>query len=144
MFLPQFALESGVFYSMQGIRFSSGYADFNHDYINVPILAKYYIFKGLNVFAGPQPGFNVKADAKLKEPEVDGETINRTESYKDYIKTFDPALVIGLGYQFDMGLSVSANYNWGLLNIVKENSYIGSDDDNQHNHVIQVNVGRRF
>ena len=137
MFFPQFALESGVFYSMQGMRFPSGRLDVNLDYINVPILAKYYVFKGLNVFAGPQLGFNVKAETK-------GSLVDETIDYKDYIKTFDPALVFGLGYQFDMGLSVSANYNWSFLNQMKDGSYVGVEDDNYHNHVIQVNVGWRF
>ena len=136
MFLPQFALESGVYYSMQGTKFPHSNTSTNLDYINVPILAKYYVFNGLNVFAGPQLGFNVKAEVK-------GDFVGETIDYKDYIKTFDPALVLGLGYQFDMGLSVSANYNWGFLNQMKNNSYAGVEDDN-HNHVIQVNVGWRF
>lgn len=135
---PKLALESGVFYSMQGLRFSSGNLDVNMDYINVPILAKYYVFRGINVFTGPQLGFNVKAEAKGAL--ADG----GTDNLKDYFKTFDPALVFGLGYQFDMGLSVSANYNWSFFNQVKKDSYIGFEEDNHHHHVLQVNVGWRF
>ena len=140
---PNLALESGVFYSMQGMRFSSGNLDVNLDYINVPVLAKYYVFNGLNVFAGPQLGFNVKAEAKAK-----GSLIDVNIDYKDYIKTFDPALVFGLGYQFDMGLSVSASYNWSFLDQMKDDgvviNYINANADKYHNHVLQFNVGWRF
>ena len=137
MILPKFALESGVFYSMQGMRFTSGNLDVNLDYLNVPILAKYYVFNGLNLFAGPQLGFNVKAETK-------GSIVDETIDYKDYIKTFDPALVFGLGYQFDMGLCISASYNWSILNHSKNDKYVGFEDDNYRNHVLQFNIGWRF
>jgi len=139
MILPRLALESGIFYSMQGMRFESGSLDVNMDYINVPVLAKYYLFRGLNVYAGPQLGINVKAETKGSL--VGDETVD----IKDDIKTLDPALVVGLGYQFDMGLSVSANYNWSFLNQAKSNGHhVSSEHGDYHNNVLQVNLGWRF
>ena len=62
-----FSIEPGVYYSMQGTRSSSyvgmgdmrvgGDVTFDMDYINIPIYAKYYVYEGFHLFAGPQFGF---------------------------------------------------------------------------------------
>ena len=33
------------------------------DYLNIPIYAKFYLYRGFHLFAGPQVGFNVRAKA---------------------------------------------------------------------------------
>lgn len=135
MFLPKLSVEPGVFYSMQGCKFGSG-AKVNMDYVNVPVLAKYYIVKGFNVFAGPQFGFNVKA-------ELEDTPTNEDADIKDYIKTFDFGIATGVGYQFDMGLLVSAGFNWSFSDHAKQ-SFKSADDDKYHNLAFQFNVGWRF
>jgi hypothetical protein len=53
-----------------------------------------------------------------------------------------------MGYQFDMGLLISANYNFGLTNTVKVLSAINDvdflEDVSSKNSVLQFNVGWRF
>lgn len=46
---------------MQGVKDSEGSVKvtWKNDYVNIPVLAKYYVFNGLNFFAGQQVGFNV-------------------------------------------------------------------------------------
>ena len=78
---------------------------------------------GLNVFAGPQVGFNVRAKSG-------------GESIKSLVKTADFGLGLGVGYQFGWGLMFSANYNFGFVDIEKSTS--------TKNGVFQLNVGWRF
>ncbi|MGA8853262.1 MAG: porin family protein [Christiangramia sp.] len=80
----------------------------NYDYLNLPVFAKFYIYKGLHIMAGPQVSYLISA--KDKYP---GENINVEEE----IDSFDFGLNGGLGYKFDFGLSLNANYYLGLNNI---------------------------
>ena len=69
---------------------------------------------------------------------------------KDAFKTFDFALGIGVGYQFDLGLLVSMNYNIGLTNTlsdgdIKQNgNSINWGGEKSRNGVLQINLGWRF
>lgn len=154
--IETFALETGVFYSTQGImqkrnllgEYVTG--TIKNDYINVPIYAKMYVYKGVNIFAGPQFGFNVRNKFTLEGNKKKFETINLDKAFH----TFDFALCIGAGYQFENGLSFSLNYNFGLTDVLKHNrleiegetSYleISKDDDAVRNGVFQANIGWRF
>lgn len=142
-----FAIEPGVFYSMQGFKASGGGVDakLKNDYINVPVLAKYYVYEGLNVFAGPQVGFLVNS-------KVTGSAsgVSASIDMKDAFKTVDFAAVIGVGYQLPIGLNFAANYNFGLINVLEDDSFdvVGQalDWENQksRNNVFQISVGWRF
>lgn len=137
MILDGFAVESGVYYSMQGTK--TGVAGIKYtdkiDYLNIPVYAKLYMYDGLHIFIGPQFGFNVRE-------KVTGSVSASDSSITlplDVIKTFDCSLGFGLGYQFDLGLLVSANYNLGFTNLYKTDV-----NDKSKNGVLQVNVGWRF
>lgn len=131
-----FAVEPGINYSMQGTKYSESGITLKEkfDYLNIPVYAKAYLYNGLYAFAGPQFGFNIRAKESVSE---DGDSV--TEDVKDGIKAFDFAIGIGAGYQFDMGLMISANYNIGVTNIMKD-----SDGDSYRNGVFQLNLGWRF
>lgn len=147
-FTDVFAIEPGLFYSMQGTKIptlrdsESGYklkAKFKNDYLNIPVLAKIYVKDGWNVFLGPQLGFLVSS-------KLNGTAGDATVSIKtsDYYKKVDFSLVFGAGYQFDRGLLVSFHYNAGLCKTFKDNSDITDSRDNSRNQVLQFNVGWRF
>jgi hypothetical protein len=116
---PDFAVEPGVFYSMQGITASESGVDmtWKNDYINVPVLAKYYLYEGLNLFAGPQVGFLINSEMDVKDSDV-----SASVDTKEMFKAIDFALVLGVGYQTAMGLNFSANYNLGLMNVIENGS----------------------
>lgn len=124
----KFALQPEIVYSGQGsdINFESeGRVALN--YLNVPIMGKYYISKGLSLEAGPQIGFLLSTN---------GGTID----YKDFLKPTDFGVNFGLGYKLDNGLNFSARYNLGLTNI---NNVDGFTDKNR-NGVFQLSVGYFF
>src|SRR5690606_25716845 len=126
----QFAIQPELLYSMQGAKeedFGEEY-DTNLDYLNIPIMAKYYITENLTVEAGPQIGF-------LMSAESDGEDI------KDGMNSMDFGINGGVGYQLPMGLFFQARYYAGLSNTYDGE---GSDDFKMPNNVFQLSVGYKF
>lgn len=124
-------LSAGVLYSMQGVKTTIIDDDctWKLDYLNVPILANFYVAKGFAVKLGVQPGFKLSSKAKVKgsgaskEVDVDG------------IKSVDLSIPVGLSYQYQ-NIVFDARYNWGVTKIV-------DDADSKHS-VFQITVGYKF
>lgn len=146
MLTNHFAIEPGVYYSMQGTKVDEVSLKLKNDYLNIPILFKGYVYKGFNLFAGPQLGFKVSSKAKISGS---GTSIT-TDAVSDAFKTFDFDIVIGAGYQSSMGLLFSLSYNIGLANVLdgdKLASLSGMSqvrDEKCRNGVLQFNLGWRF
>lgn len=123
-FNDNFAIQPEVLYSQQGA--DSDFGDFNLDYINVPVMLKYYLIGGLNVQVGPQFGFVINDDL----PNADG--------IEEKLKTndFDFSAAAGLGLDLPLGLRVDARYNFGITDI--------SDDFKGKNGVFSVALGYSF
>lgn len=137
-----FGGEAGVYYSMQGNKSKGGIENVvsyttKLDYINLPLYAKGYVYKGLYLFAGPQFGFNISQQNHSSSAEVPSLTIDM-----NVIRNFDCSLGIGVGYQWKAGWMVSANYNFGLTDAWK--SFDGIEQDKTCNSVFQLNVGWAF
>ena len=72
-----FSLQPELLYSSQGAKSSFSEEGFDIestiklDYLNIPIMAKYYVTEGFSIEAGPQIGFLLSAKA---EYEADGES----------------------------------------------------------------------
>ena len=115
---------------------TAGEAKSNYDYLNLPVLAKLYVYEGLNVYGGPQISMLLSAKDKYESDEVDVE---------DQIDPFDFGLLGGIGYQLDMGLFLTASYYWGLNNISSiDYSNVLGYDINIHQGVFQFSTGYRF
>lgn len=142
-FNEKFSIQPEVVYSAQGTKFTSDNAEvkYNNDYINVPIMAKYYIVDGFSVEAGPQIGFLMKA-----EQEGSYRGFTGTTDVKDYYKSVDFGVGLGLAYDLPMGLFFNARYNLGLSK-VQEDVTVGNvtfKADDVKNNVIQIGVGYKF
>ncbi|MGO4772300.1 porin family protein [Flavobacterium sp. W22_SRS_FK3] len=130
----KFAIQPELLYSAQGAKNEDSFGgetykyDTKLDYLNVPVMAKYFITEAFSVEAGPQIGFLLSA----KE---DG------EDFKDYAKSIDFGLNFGAGYDFTENLSAGVRYNLGLSNI---NDGEGSDDYKVNNSVFSLSVGYKF
>ncbi|MCR9182363.1 MAG: PorT family protein [Flavobacteriaceae bacterium] len=94
------ALQGELLYSQQGAKFSPG--DFNLDYVNVPVIVKYYLVQGLNIQLGPQFGFLVNDNIDGGDPEA-----------------VDFSAAMGVGYDLPFGLRIDGRYNLGLTDISK-------------------------
>lgn len=130
----KFGISAGAFYSMQGAKnkIKEGGVTINNtaklDYINIPILANFYVIPGLAIKAGLQPAFNLKHKYKSE---------SHGASYEDdypHFKSFDLAIPIGLSYEFS-NFVIDARYNLGLTKIVD------IEGSSSKNSVIQFTVG---
>ena len=125
-------LSAGVLYSMQGFKTTEDGADctLKLDYLNVPILANFYVAKGFAVKLGVQPGFKLSSKAKFK-----GSGGSKEVEVEDGVKSVDLSIPVGLSYQYQ-NIVFDARYNWGVTKIV-------DDVDSKHS-VFQITVGYKF
>lgn len=121
----------GAYYTMQGWRMKEKVSDtkwnVNLDYLNIPVLANFYVLKGFALKVGIQPGFLLSA-------KYDGYNI------KDQCKGFNLSLPIGLSYEFKNGITIDWNTNFGLTPINKEST----NDDNYRSNCAWLTLGYKF
>ncbi|MDN3723422.1 porin family protein [Aequorivita sp. SDUM287046] len=153
----KFAIQPELLFSSQGAKaeYSDSFEgiEVNYeeslklDYINIPVMAKYYIIEGLSVEAGPQIGFLVSANAEY-EISGGGMSDSDEEDVKDFFKSIDIGFGIGASYRLPMGVFFSARYAGGFTDINDdiETDFgdIDIDDFSQRNSVIQLSVGYSF
>jgi hypothetical protein len=132
-----FSFQPELLYSSQG----SDYSDIDFegtvklDYLNLPLMAKFYVAEGFSLEAGPQLGFLISAK---DEGESDGFTYD--EDIKEFIKGLDIGLNLGVGYKLDNGLNFGARYNFGLTDVNDDYEEGGT----YKNGVIQISIGYLF
>jgi hypothetical protein len=103
-FSDKLGIQGDLLYSAQGAEFGEEKIDLN--YVNVPIVLKYYLFMGLNLQAGPQFGFII--DDNVKEL-----FNNNTDS-----KSFDTSGIVGIGYDLPLGFRIDGRYNFGFTDVI--------------------------
>ena len=129
-----FSVTAGLLYSMHGVK-NEGTADIDLsflgydvrvpftgkqtvklDYLNIPILANYYIVPGLAIKAGIQPGFCVSKKQKIEGTvsyQGVSQSVESDEKINDGVKSFAFAIPVGLSYEFS-DFVVDARYNIGV------------------------------
>ena len=137
----QFTFQPELVFSMQGTKYDNGDSieglgglddpRLKLTYINVPLMAKYYVTESLSLQAGPQVGFLMSANSA-------GFAGGDDVDVKDNMNSFDYGVNFGAGYMMDFGLFIDARYNLGLANTAD------SDDYTVKNNVISVSVGYFF
>ncbi|WP_034258062.1 porin family protein [Altibacter lentus] len=145
-----FAVQPEVLYSQQGLQQETDFfgdtleTKLKLDYINVPVMAKYYVTDGLSIEAGPQFGFNVKAETEISvEGDSDGDEIEGTTDVSDSVSGFDLGLGGGLAYQLNNGVFFQARYMFGISN-VDEDDDEGFIGDNLTNSTLSFSAGIKF
>ncbi|WP_369753297.1 porin family protein [Flavobacterium sp. WC2409] len=122
----KFAIQPEVLYSGQGVK-SEG-MELKLDYINIPILAKYYVADSFSIELGPQVGFLISA----KSEGVD---------VKEFFKTTDISVDFGANYDITKNFIFGVRYDLGLLRLQES---IGPGEKESKNSVIQIAVGYKF
>jgi hypothetical protein len=123
-------LAMGFNYSQQGAEQDKLDIVYKMDYLTVPVVANFYIVKGLAVKAGLQPGFNLKSKMKANNVEVD---------FGDSVKPFDLSVPVGLSYEFH-NVVLDARYNFGVTKIFKMDKV----DLDSKNLAFQLTLGYKF
>ncbi len=137
----RFSLQAELLYSQQGgrriqtISFNGGVftqtTKYRFNYLNLPILAKYYVTKHWSVEAGPQIGILLDATEESNDLELD------VRSRFEYI---DLSAAIGTSYKLDNGLNFSARYQYSMRN----NRDTSSNPPSFYNGVLQLSIGYFF
>lgn len=104
------------------------------NYLQIPLLGKYYFCDRFSVEFGPQIGIALNAKSKTKG----GGTEVKTDL--DGLNTFDLGLDLGVAYDFDWGLVVNVRYNLGLTNVFDKDMW----GEKHKNRAFHVSVGWRF
>ena len=149
MISDEFSFQAELLYSAQGAKSDYSetldevtfrYTSVKLEYINVPLLAKFYVTEGFSLEAGPQVGFLITADREFEKTD-NGETETGGKDILDEIKGIDFGLDFGLAYKLESGIFLAARYNLGLSNI---NDIEASDELKNQNRVMQLSAGYFF
>ena len=142
-----FSITAGLLYSMQGAKGKQPLHVDNvgvvntditakYDYLNIPILANYYVTKGLALKAGIQPGFKVSSKMKA-EASVGGNSIS-SEATDDNVAGFNLAIPLGISYEYQ-NFVFDARYNLGVTKVYKDNG-----DKTPKHSVFMFTLGYKF
>ena len=117
------AIQPELLYSTQGATYKNAVEEFKNElgYLSIPVLAKIYLSKSLSLELGPQASFLLSEKNKF--------------DYKDS-KTFETAVVGGLGLNITKSLFVQARYGLGLTE--------ASKNADVKNSTLQVSAGIKF
>lgn len=145
------AITADFLYSQQGVKGDGRVSDgglnikgdltCKYDYINIPILANYYVAPGLAIKAGVQPSFLVSAKDKLEiSASYGGESGSgsRDVDVKDALNSFELSIPVGISYEFS-NIVIDARYNLGVTKVFKSDT-----DVKGKNSVIQITLGYKF
>ncbi|MDX1601800.1 MAG: porin family protein [Salinimicrobium sediminis] len=129
----RFSVQPEVLYSAQGFdlvrREDNNDVEHQLDYITVPVMAKFYVFDGLALEAGPQFGFVVEEAIDFGSTEIERYDNNRND--------FDLSLGLGASYKFNK-FFLYGRYNAGMTDIYDVEGVEAK------NSVIQAGVGLLF
>lgn len=148
----KFSIQPELLYSQQGTKTSFSDQDvtnshykstINLNYLNIPVMLKYYVLKGLSLQAGPQIGILLKANNKYQDNFLGYEN-HESFNLKEYSTGIDTSVNLGLAYQFKDKFYTDLRYNISYSNVFKEgdaNHFINND---MKNRVFQISIGYFF
>ena len=120
------------------------YADYtyNQNYINVPVMLKYYVTPALSIDFGPQLGINVYHKCTIKGK---GDNKDFKETVSTKTKNMDFGLGLGLTYNITENVFVQGRYTMGMTNIsnAKEGDGFGTPAKPKNGNA-QISIGFRF
>ncbi len=97
---------------------------YNTNYINVPVMFKFYPVSNFSIDFGPQVGFNVYSKSttklELKGAELpEGFSEKFTTDYKKATKAVDFGIALGCTYNLSDNAFIQARYTLGLTKVFK-------------------------
>lgn len=130
MLSEKFAIQPEILFSTQGAKIDNSFGkyDVNLNYINIPVMAKFYVTPAVSVEAGPQIGF-------LMTSEYNG------VDEKDNTNSTDFGIGFGVAYNLTDNMFLGARYTIGLSDIEKDPD---PGQDTTQNGVLQVSFGYKF
>jgi hypothetical protein len=126
-------------FNIKGAEFigANARAKLNSQYIDIPVLVKANM-NGLQLFAGPQLSYLVKADLNTTAGVFGFNLLNRRMDATEQFNRWDAAITGGIGYQFAQGLNIIASYDYGLSKVDANRNL------NSYNRAIKIGIGYSF
>ena len=126
-------LSAGVMYSMEGAKDLRRFnAKANLSYLNIPVMANFYVFYDLALKIGVQPAFLLKAEVKLDDTTIDIKNMNIVEK-------FNLSIPVGISYEFG-NLMIDARFAMGLTKVTKNTPEVNDSKSS----VFQITLGYRI
>lgn len=141
------AFQPELVFSMQGQKVENSDSNYSsegtgkYNYLNIPLMGKYYVNENISVQLGPQIGFLMSANTDTSTT-INGITTENSSDVKKDIKSMDFGLNFGAGYKMDNGIAFDLRYNLSLTDIAKERS--SNDNGKAKNAVINFTVNYAF
>lgn len=118
LFMPE------IIYSQQGGKLTfdemtSGYhfeSTMKLNYLNIPLMVSYPVWKDLSIKAGPQVGFLLSSKNDYSDNYL-GDIIAEETNLSDVSHSVDFALNLGLGYRFLEKFVLDARYQFSFSNV---------------------------
>ena len=137
------ALSADLLYSREGTTIKSdGYKQtMKSNYLNIPILANFYVLDKLAFKVGVQPG--IFLSAKIKDNSSGND---ETVSVSDLYKGMDFSFPIGVSYEFFNRLIVEARYTIGAAKVLDSGKFNEAYDiaPKSRNNYFTISAGYRF
>ena len=141
-FNPNFAIAPEVVFASQGGKFKaldlnifgldvSKTVTFNTNYINIPVMFKYYVAPAFSIDFGPQLGINVYSKYSIED-------VDKAVDIKDNTKDVDFGLGLGGTYNLTENAFVQARYTMGMTKV------FDGDYNKEKNGNIQIAFGMKF
>jgi hypothetical protein len=152
--LKKFSIQPELLYSNQNQLFTTPYYSnlkTTLNYINIPVMFKYYLTGSLNVQAGPQLGILTSSTGDLvqiQNSNFTGQPISN-QNLNSYLKSTDFSIAFGAGINLPLNLNLSVRYTIGVTDINKNSGGATFPGGLQpsfstaytRNQVLQVSVG---
>lgn len=130
--IQRLGIQPEIMFSNQGSELNLAVDEVHKfNFVNIPVIVKYYPVDFLNIQVGPQFGFLTS-----QEIERDGVVVAAENIYKET----DMSLALGLGLELPFGLTVDGRYNVGISDI-NDDPLV---DVKLQQQVYQVSVGFKF
>ncbi|MEL6811993.1 MAG: porin family protein [Bacteroidota bacterium] len=123
-------IQGDLLYSQQGADADVDKIDLN--YVNIPIVLKYFVTENLHIHAGPQFGFVVDDNVK------------QVFSNIAEAETTDVSGIVGAGIDLPMGIRIDGRYNFGLTDVLKSAGPGTEVTEPGKNSVITLSLGYSF
>lgn len=131
MITDKFAVQPELTFSAQGAKYKNVLGNefnYNLNYLNLPVMAKYFVTEDLSLEFGPQISFLMSAKA-------DGTDVKESYNSTDFGVNF------GAGFNLNENMVLGLRYNLGLSDLEKD---LSPGEKGTKQSVLQFSFGYKF
>ena len=94
--------------------------EYSLNYLVLPVMINFNLYKGFFIGTGPQIGYLISAKRKVSDS---SDSFFSNDNFKTNFENFTFDINLGLGYEFKSGLNLGFRYSLGLNNINKSDVF---------------------